>query len=355
VKSLFCSVCGDQNVNLVDALCYKCYWKANVSATVKTNNVDINICIECGAVHLPNGWTGPNNPESIPNILKNYTRKWIKTSSENEVQSELLSEIDWDDGKPQVDVELTIRDSSIKSFPVHEEKHNVHVNFLWSTCSSCAKRKTGGDATLQFRAIDRWITSEEKTMIENIFRKIIERIGDDNNLAFVSDVVETHMGYNYKLGSNVLAELAIQELKKQMVGKIDKSYRLVGEDKDGTRRYQTTYLYKLPCVVNDDYVEFEGELTRVVTVTNTGVVLHKFKTGTRELVKKWEDLRPVDPAPNLITYIVTSKDYELNTYELMNMKTYESFEIQGDDFPQELPTGEEVTFIESKGILYLKT
>lgn len=352
-KSLFCSICGNTDRILHESFCEECYWDNHYAAELKTNELDMQICLECGAAHLPSGWSGPNNPETLPTLLNGMARRWIKTSIDNEVDAEFQSDPDWDDGKPQTDMRIIVEDRSIEKFPPHIEEHLLHVNFLWSTCSACAKRRTGGDITFQFRALERPVTHEEMLLMEEIFRKLIEKQSNENNFAFVSEVREVHQGFDYKIGSNMLAESAINELRKHLVGKYDKNYRLVGEDKDGTRKYQITHLYKLPAVIKDDYIWFEEELTRILSIKYNGVLVQKLRSNERKLVKTWEELRKMDPLPTKIVLLVTSKNYDANSYEMMNLSTYETFEIAAESFPIELPIGEEVDFLEIRDELYL--
>ncbi len=351
MRSLFCSVCGKEGVPLHDSFCYQCYWKENHTATLKKPKIGLNTCLTCGAVLLPGGWSSSNTPESLPDLLVDFVRKWVNTSLDNEVRAFPMNDPDWDDGKPRLSLLIKVTDESIPEFPPHEESLVLDIDFLWGTCEICAKKSSGGDTIFQLRAIDRNLTKEEEEYVEQVFRDQIEGIGAENPYYFVSDKIEVHKGYDYKCGSNSLVEHVIEILKKKWLAITSVNYSLVGETKDGTRKYQHTYLFKLPGVKPGDLIYYENSVCRVDVINSAAIIVTDLRSLEVIHIKEWKNLRPIDFFEEP-TYLVMSRNYDV--YELMDLGDYHTFEIRVDNFSRDLDLGEEQTFILYKDQLYLR-
>ena len=351
MRSMFCSICGKEGVPLHDSFCYDCYWKDNHSATLKKEKVELNTCLTCGSVLLPGGWSTGNTPETLPDLLLDRARKWINTPLENDVKAYAMNNPDWDDGKPSLTLLIKVVDRRIEEFPPHEENLTLVIDFLWGTCEICAKKETGGDTVLQVRAIDRFITEDELNFIEKTLREQIEKMGDENPYYFISERIDVHKGYDYKCGSNTMVEHVIEILKNKWASQSSVNYSLVGESKDGTRKYQHTYLFKLPGVKVGDLIFYDNSVCRVDAITSWSVAVMNLRTLELHHIKEWKDLRPLDFYEEP-TYLVMSKTYD--TYELMHLGDYHIFEIPADIFQRELELGKEQQFLVYKGEFYLR-
>ena len=353
-QGAFCAICGNTNAPLYDAFCEVCYWKENQSISLKQKSVDLGICIECGAVHLPSGWTNSNTEEDIIQTVLDNTYRWINADIDVEIETQPLQWPRWEDGKPQLIVEITAMDNRIEEFNIHMEQQSLEFNFNWSTCKACGMKKTGGNVTLQFRANNRQMTEEEKSEFEAMVTELVQKSQKINPMAFVVNVTETKYGLDLKLASKLLAESIIAELKKKWIGVAEKNFKLVGEDRDGQRKYAATYLYRIPGVVPGDFVEFEGQLALINSISSKGVEATYVRNGEQITIEKWEDLLPTDPKPFPVSYLIVSHNHSTESYELMDLQDYHTFEVQQDEFPIPLPIGETLLFLEWRGKIFLK-
>ncbi len=353
MKGSFCAICGKTNVPLHEALCNVCYWKEHQSIKLKQRQIELDICTECGAVKLPSGWTNSNNSDQALQAVLDNLYRWVDFDPDVEIETILLSKPRWEDGKPNMIAEIIAYDPRIEMFPIHEEHHEVEIQFLWGICKACAVKKTGGSVTFQLRTANRQMTMKEMNEFERMVTEIVQRSQPNNPMSFVVSVMETKYGLDLKLASRMLAENILSELKKKWAGKSKKNFKLVGEDKDGIRKYAVTYLYRIPGVVRGDYIIHGGDLMEVMGIDNQGVEAYNFSTSTYTLIRDWENLKIADPSPRLIEYLVVSHDRTTDSYELMDLSDYHAFEIDAKTFPKSLPIGETVVFLEWEDKLFL--
>lgn len=353
MKSEFCYRCGKTNVPLHDSICQECYWKDHYAAQLKFSELELNLCKHCGAVMLPNGWSKSNSAATLPDFLAGIAPSWVKTSIDNMVTATPVIQPHWEMAKPQLDLEIEVIDESISEFSPHSEYHMLIIQFLWSICPACAKRETGGDIIFQLRAVKRALLPAEIDFVEATFRNIITQVSEEDNLAFVSDVIARHQGYDFKVGSKAVVDAVIEILKKKWTAHIETNYSLVGEERDGTRKYSITYLYKLPGVVHGDYVNYQGKLCIVSHFNQAAVILVDILNLESIIVRDWLQLIPTDPLPFNVHYLVVSQDYNTDTYEFMDLQDYHTFEVAKNRFPQPLPIGGEVDLYLWQDELYL--
>lgn len=352
-KGAFCAVCGKTDVPLHKSFCEECYWKEFKSVSLKAERIELNLCLECGAVQLPSGWTNSNPPERVIEAVLENMYRWVDYDPDIEIWADAETEPRWEDGKPTMTVKVTALDNRIEIFQPHEEHHFAEVFFLWGTCKACATKRTGGNVTFQMRAVNRQLTDWEMNEFEELVTSIVQRAQPNNPMAFVVAVTETRYGLDLKLASRLLAENILSEIKKKWVGEEKKNFKLVGEDKDGIRKYATTYLYRIPGVVKGDYVVQDNKLFRVRTINSQGVETFDLETRETVLIKDWQNIKLADPHPRKVEYLVVSYDHSSNTYEFMDLVDYHTFEVDAESFKKELPIGETLTFLEWTGKLYL--
>ncbi|RMG42221.1 MAG: hypothetical protein D6732_01420 [Methanobacteriota archaeon] len=352
-KGAFCAVCGKSNVPLHTSFCEDCYWKEFSSVTLKAERIELNLCLECWAVQLPSGWTNSNTPErAIEAVLENMYR-WVDHDPDVEIWAEAENEPRWEDGKPSMTVRITASDARIEVFPPHEEQHFAEVVFHWGTCKACATKRSGGNVTFQMRAMNRQLTDWEMNEFEQMVTDIVQRTQPNNPMSFVVGFSETRYGLDLKLASRLLAENILTEIKKKWIGEEKKNFKLVGEDKDGIRKYATTYLYRIPGVVRGDFIVQQDRLLKVRGINAQGVDAIDLKNGEPLLIKDWQHIRHADPLPRKVEYLIVSYDQGTQSYELMDLTDYHIFEVPASDFMIDLPIGETLTFLEWHGKLFL--
>ncbi len=352
-KGAFCAICGKTGLALHESFCEECYWKEFNSVHLKAHRIELNLCLECWAVQLPSGWTNSNTPErAIDAVLENMYR-WVDYDPDVEVWAEVETYPRWEDGKPTMTVKVFAYDGRIEAFPPHEEQHDAEVVFHWGTCKACATKRSGGNVTFQMRALNRQLTEWEMNEFERMVTEIVQRTQPNNPMSFVVGFTETKYGLDLKLASRLLAENILSEIKKKWVGEEKKNFKLVGEDKDGIRKYATTYLYRIPGVIRGDFILHDEHLMKVKGITPQGVDAVDLTNGEIVLIKNWQQIKNADPLPREVEYLIVSFDHTTQSYELMDLDDYHTFEVAASEFTQELPVGQTVTFLEWKGKLFL--
>ena len=350
-KSLFCSVCGEGDVALHESLCFNCYWKENRIIEKKLPKLSLNTCIDCLSIKLPSGWTKVYDLENLSDLVHGYVRRELEIEINDE--SEFLNQEypDWDKPKPKLSCLFKVMNDRIDSFSVYEETRELDIHFLWGNCAVCRKKKSGGDTVLQIRAIERELTEEEEEYFDKKVKEIIEKASSEDHYAFASDKVYTYKGFDYKLGSNALAERMIEAFVLKWVAITSVNYSLIGEAKDRTRKYSHTYLFKLPGVVEGDLAVIGGEIFGILKTNTKGVLIKSLETGLVSTEKNWKDLRPFRDYYRE-KFMIVSKEQDSSSYELMNLKTYETFEIENKGISPEIGAGEEVELLIYKDKYY---
>ncbi len=345
MRELFCVKCGKTQVPLQESLCETCYWQSHTSFTFKSRAIEINTCLECGAIMLPSGWTGSNTGEKAIFLILQNVHYWVKAPFEVDFEARQLTEPLWEDGKPSFRIEVTATDDLIEQFEPHVETKEIDVIILWGTCKACVAKRTGSKVTFQIRADGRELTKTEEKEVEQIVTKIVKQLQPENPMAFVSDVIYQTYGFDLKLATQRLGDIIMEQLVKRWVGVKDKNYKLVGEERDGTRKYALTFLFKLPHVTNDEIVRYNNRYFWVAGISKAGVELVDLKSDENISVLKYKDIQKLDPPPFHKNYLVISQDHETKDYQLMDLQDFHTFEVSGFDFPRLLHVGEEEEFL----------
>ena len=354
-RTRFCAECGKQNVPLHDNFCQDCYWHFNQLATLKKTRVELAYCLECGSVKLKSGWTGPNYKEEIPEIIAYAHFNNISAPPTVIIDVAEISEIHWINPNPEFIISYSVISDQILEFEPHEEIKEMEVKIQGGTCTTCIKRKTGsGDVTVQFRAKNRQISKEEMDTATTLAFTHSADMSYESQEAYISDIIESYGGLDFYFGNDAVAEAFIDSIKKQWIGHYEKNYKLVTEDKDERKIYAVTHLFRLPEVQIGDIIEWEDELHIVKYISKSGIHLQSLVDRSRSITKDWEDLKPLDPPPKLENKLIVSEDVQADSYLVMDMTSYNTFEIQRSRFPRSLEISGEETFLVWKDKLYLE-
>jgi NMD protein affecting ribosome stability and mRNA decay len=350
----FCANCGTTGVGLHDNFCSVCYWKLNSFASVKNERIEIAYCLDCGSIKQPSGWSGRSSQEEIAEKVAYAFIRNIIAPDEADISIHSISNINWLNPNPEFIIEYLIRGDVIEEFPSHEVIIPVEIKLLGGICTLCVKKKTGADeVTVQFRALHRKLTKEEKDYATKLSFTLSAEMEAEMPSAYISDISEYHGGLDFSIGDNSLGDAIVAGFKKRWIGQHEKNYKLITESKDNKRVYRTTHLFRIPEVRMNDIVVFKSSLFKVLNIHKAGVVIRSLRTALKETTTKWEKLIIPSRKPEEIKKIVISEDYANSTYLLMDLNTYENEEVEKSDFPRDLPVGEEITLLVWEGKYYL--
>ena len=333
-----------QNTPLYNAFCYSCYWKNNAISSLTQPVIKLDTCIDCGSILLSEKWSLPNSSDKVVPLLKSYIYKWVKTSVDNEIEVNEMDQPNWNDGRPSLSLLIKVADSSISIFPPHIEVHHLIFHFLWGICKICVKKKSGGDVILQIRAANRKLTIEEESYIDKVVQDLGENMSKTDPGSFIGEKLIIHKGINYKVGSKTLAEAIISTLKNKWVGFIKTNYKLTGETKDGMKKYQHTYLFKLPEIKGGDFVIMNAVVYLVLFLFRSGIQVQRMDSQKTITIKDWRKLTLLDNYDKKMC-LVMAKNESLTSYELMDMTSHKTFEIDAKLISQDLSLGEARMFL----------
>lgn len=350
----FCAECGNTGVELYENFCEVCYWKYNTILEIKKNRLEIPYCLTCFGPKLPTGWAKGSDQYKLPEVIAyGYMRNLIHKP---EIVIEILSysDINWLNPNPEFIITYQGISDSIPGFPPHTELVNVDIKLIGGICKNCVRKKTGThDVTVQVRAKERKLTKFEiDTITKDVF-DLANNMYQEQSDSYVSDIIENHGGIDIYLGNNALATEFVAQLRKRWVGHHEKNFKLITEEKDNKRVYRTTHLYRIPHVSGGEWVEYEEELYQVISVNNQAVKIRSLRTHSDIYVKDWEEIQISNPPPYQIQKLVISEDTDVDSYLIMDLQSYISEEFNKSDFPNNLPIGNEVTFLLWKEKIYL--
>ncbi|MCY3411172.1 MAG: hypothetical protein INQ03_05985 [Candidatus Heimdallarchaeota archaeon] len=353
MKNLFCAECGKQDVPLVDNFCEQCYWKYKSIISTKNARLEVPYCLTCLAVKLPNGWSRGNEQDEVTTAVAYGFLRNINTNPEIDVSINQISEPTWVLPNPEFIVTYLGISYELEDFDPHTEEIDVEYKLIGGICKTCIKRKTGShDVTVQIRAKERKLHKSEIDKITKMLFSMANELFEESNDSYVSDIIENHGGIDIYLGSNALAEEFIILMKKLWVGHYEKNYKLITEEKDNTRVYRITHLYRLPHVSGGELVIHNNELCRVHSITANSLKLQLLTSYQYVYVSNWEEVQFPNPHPYTVKKIVISEGAS-DSYLFMDSSTFETIEVGKGSFSEELTIGEEYEFLFWDNTYYL--
>lgn len=346
MSSRFCAECGNTESPLYDNFCERCYWKFNKIASVKSRRLDIPYCLTCYAVKLLTGWSKDNEQRQMPEVVAYGYMRNIGVDLDVDVAVEVISDLNWLDPNPEFVITYKATSHEIEIFEPHHELLDSEVKLHGGICKSCVRRKTGShDVTVQLRALDRSLTKDEVDTASTLVFTLASNLYHETKDAYISDIIENHGGLDFYLGSNNLADIFINGLKKKWIGYHEKNFKLVTEEKDNKRVYRATHLYRIPSVFGGELVNYKNELFKVLRIGSSSVNLVNIRDRVHLNVKDWEKITKPLPDPYIIRKIVISEDKASNSYLLMDLISFENEEVDMANFPKQLPVGEEIDLL----------
>lgn len=350
----FCAECGLQDVPLHDNFCQNCYWKFHSLYKPLLTKIDVPFCLNCNAIKLSSGWTNRNEKEIVPIEVGNGFQKNIQIGIETSIEIDEITEIKWEVPNPEFDIIYKLTNFEISEFEPHEEHVTITFKLVGGTCPICVKKKTGsGEITIQLRAHNRNLTQKEKDKATTIIFQIAEKYLEENSEAYLGLIKENYGGLDFFVGNSLIADDFINSLKNTWIGHHEKNFKLITEEKDNTRVYNITHLYRLPNAIINEFVEYNNDLWKVVNISKRGVILKNMKSHEIVTVKEWDQINLADPSPFQIKKVIISEDKNTKSYLLLNLSTYQNEEVNCEEFPSKLKIGEEVIFLQWKNRLYL--
>ncbi|WP_457612240.1 60S ribosomal export protein NMD3 [Methanocaldococcus sp.] len=349
-----CYRCGAVD-ELIDGLCPLCYRQENPLIEIP-ERVEIEVCHMCGS-YKRKTWQTPKSEdpyEIVDEIVRWAIRDNIK--SRGEVEVEIYPNISQLPGgkrsKLIIPVEIIARGKLPEEKEEREEKKKVEVHLKMVQCPRCSRFMSNYyEATLQVRAMNRYLTEEEREELDKFVREELYRRLKKDRMAFISKFIPQREGLDYQLGSVGAARAVAQRIKQKYGGKVTESATLVGVDSEGKDLYRVTVSVKIPEYRVGDIVEYKDKYHLVSAITESKVYLKTIDERREKIGIPWhvaeKESRLIKKREELDKATVISTVPKLMA---MDDKTYEVYEF---DSNLEVKEGDKVKILKRDDRVYL--
>jgi nonsense-mediated mRNA decay protein 3 len=309
---MFCVVCGAEG-ETYDGLCKECFIKRSKFVDVP-DNVDIVLCVHCGAMLIGNHWEREDDPVTRAVVGAIKVSKGIEMSPE-------LHRVDEDERNFRVSIGLHIhiREKDIEFIDTKETR----VRMKNGTCLECSReRGFYYEAIVQLRARHRKLTDDEVDLAVAAAKKMAAGSG-----SFVSKVESVKGGVDIYMGKMRDGKALSTSLAAHNGASTAETRTLAGR-KDGIDLYRWTLLVRMPPFKRGDLVFLDGTVWEVRSFAKSRVNIEDITTGTRMSmpVDELEELPTIEREGAIRDAVVVS-DHG-NELQIMHPDTYSTVEMK---------------------------
>lgn len=249
----FCYRCGALEPDagqLVQGLCQRCFAK-EFRLLRAPPKVEVVLCKRCGARLIGKNWHLPAPGERIEDAVMEATldklrvihltksgRQMLRPQEAREV--EIAAEPDLKGGRVKIRARGKVHELQVQ--PKLEEA-TIKLNLNYKTCDICSlKRARHHEAILQVRGE---LSRDELFKIREALEDLATEAGRDERADFIARVREQHEGLDFHISSMRLARQMSSLLRDQFKASLNESAKLVGQARDGRKKYRVTILARL--------------------------------------------------------------------------------------------------------------
>ncbi|MEW5995711.1 MAG: 60S ribosomal export protein NMD3 [Candidatus Hadarchaeota archaeon] len=245
----FCYRCGAFETDsgpLVQGLCQRCF-SEQARLLEAPKEIQVIVCRGCNAYQLGKGWQTANEKESIEEIVKKVALSNVKVVKVEESGQKLLSPPGAPDVKINVEPDMGAGMVKIKAVgKVHElqaepksEEADIKLKLVKKSCEICSLKSAGYyEAILQVRGK---LSREKLSKIKSSLEAMV--LGTEQE--FIIKAEERHGGLDLYVSSLLLARRMASLLKDNFRMGVSESAKLIGQTRDGRKKYRSTILAKL--------------------------------------------------------------------------------------------------------------
>lgn len=247
----FCYKCGSLEADagpLIQGLCQRCFSEAPLLKAPR--EVDVAICKGCGSYKIGNRWSTPaSGPEveiAIRETILDKIRVVIPTDSGPKLVRPTETSYVKVDVTPLVNENLAKvramgKVHSLQAQPKLDEVM-VKLNLNYGTCEVCSlKRAKHHEAILQLRGE---LSRDSLSRLKKAVNSVAANASARDPMDFIADVKEQHGGLDIYVSSLSLAKKMAAMLKSKFRASLSESAKLVGQTRDGRKKYRVSILAK---------------------------------------------------------------------------------------------------------------
>ena len=331
----FCYRCGHEG-ELIEGLCKVCYAQLHPLFSVP-DEIRIEVCHMCGS-YKRKTWQDPRGRD-LYEILDEIAYYGVKDNLKKENKNINIEIIPQEPqqlpgGKKSrvvIPVKIIATGKLLGEDEERAEEREVVVHLIMVQCPRCSRYMSNYyEATLQVRAMNRYLTDDEREELDNFVRDEIDKRLKKDRMAFISKFIPQKEGLDYQIGSMGGARNIASAIKSKYGGKTYETAKLVGVEKDtGKNQYRITVVVRIPEYKIGDVVEYKNKPYKVVSMNENKLYLEALQDRKREKISLiWKDaekntklLKKGEECPSA-TVISISPD----TIIAMDNESYEVYE-----------------------------
>ncbi|HTX61104.1 MAG TPA: 60S ribosomal export protein NMD3 [Methanobacterium sp.] len=344
----FCPRCGKTDELLSGGLCLSCFLEDFRLISVP-DVINLTICTQCGSIQKKSRWYDSH------------------LTIEEKAAETIIEHVE--ESKSVVDVHITLELENVRGSTLEyvlsvigkvqgrelSQEYLVKVEVNKSVCNECSKYASGYyEAVIQLRADNRVLTSVEIASADDILRKRLEKLSQNNRMAYITQRAEIKEGVDYYIGSLKAARKLTDFLKNSLGGVVNESPRLMGHDKSaGKDLYRIWILLRLPEFQRGDFVRYNETFTEVKNFDGNKIYLEALDSG-QHLSIPWKtssQLEIVAHKEDVTKALVSAKtpDY----IQILHPETYQPLDIPITPGFLDIKIGEEVLVVDIDGNFYM--
>jgi len=250
----FCYRCGALEAErgpLIGGLCQQCFTEENRLLRAPAE-LEVTICGRCGAYLIRNQWREAGEGDAVANAVRATVLSSIKVARSTKAGMKFLRPHEAPEIKLQVEPEMAegmikiMADGKVHELQAKPQLEEAYIKFSLkrSTCDVCGlKSARHYEAILQVRGE---LTREERSEIRKKLQQLAAETVKRERAAFIAKVEEQREGLDFYVNPASLARQMASMLKSRLGAEIKESAKLVGQTKDGRRKFRYSILARLP-------------------------------------------------------------------------------------------------------------
>ena len=193
------------------------------------------------------------------------------------------------------------------------------------------------------------MSEAEEDLAVEIIKSLLKQTVSEAHASYLLDIVEVRGGLDFLFSDRYLANLAAQAIIHKFGGSKKETFKLVGEEKDGTKKYKSTIVVRIPLLRTGDWIILENDPFLVIKHDRLGVIVRKKGVGKAKRFE-WNVVKEATPINSQILQIPVQVIAKLDdSFLVMDSRSYETFEISLKDMPFETEVGMNITLGEFEG------
>ena len=344
----FCPRCGKTGEKLFSGLCRSCFIE-DIKLISLPDELELTICTQCGSIQKKGRWHDSNL--TVEDMAAETILEHVEVT-ESVLDVEIFPEIQNVRGS---NLEYLVK--VIGKVLDHEvcQEYLVKVKVVKNVCNECSKYASGYyEAVIQLRADDRTPSPDEIKTADDILKNQLERLSENNRMAYITQRAEIKEGVDYYIGSYKVARKLTESFKNELGGVMGESPRLMGHDKHtGKDLFRIWILLRLSKFFKGDFVKYNQAIAEIVNFDGSKIYLEVLKTDQR-LSVPWKAAGKMELAARkgdikkaLVSAITPDH------IQILHPETYQPLEIPINQQKPNIKIGKEIPVVEIEGNFYL--